>query len=106
MEYDFQGETFLAARDAEEAMMFNYGGDWKTPIVMKPYDMSWLQKTKAKWNWWVYYAMPDFIFNPLMEKRAVKKMERYNKRAKRLNGLLGREAVKEIPTDCYRIKKA
>ncbi|MBR1543168.1 MAG: LicD family protein [Bacteroidaceae bacterium] len=105
VEYDFQGEKFLAARDAEEAVMFNYGGNWRTPVVMNRYDMSWIDKMKSKLNWWFYYAMPDFIFNPLMEKRAVKKMERYNMRAARLNGLLGREVVKEIPTDCYKIRK-
>ena len=105
VEYDFQGAKFLAAREAEEAMMFNYGGTWNVPIVMKPYNMSFLAKLKSKLNWWVYYIMPNFIFNPLMEKRAVKKMERYNMRAARLNELLGREIIGVIPLDCYKISR-
>lgn len=106
IEYDFQGEKFLATRYAEEAMMFNYGGTWNIPIVMKPYDMSFIKRTQSKLNWWFYYAMPDFMFNPIMEKRAVKKMERYNMRAVRLNKLLGQEVIKPIPTDCYKIKRS
>lgn len=105
IEYDFQGEKFLATRYAEEAMMFYYGSTWNTPIVMKPYDMSFIKRMQSKLNWWFYYAMPDFMFNPIMEKRAVKKMERYNMRATRLNELLGQEVIKPIPTNCYRIKR-
>lgn len=105
IEYEFQGDKFYATKFAEEAMMFNYGSTWKIPIETKPYDMPWWKKMKARFNWWVYYTMPDCMFYPWMEKRAVKKMVRYNKRAERLNGLLGYEAVKLIPTNCYKIKK-
>ena len=104
-EYDFQGEKFFAAREAEESMLFFYGESWRTPIVMNPYNMSWAKKMKAKFNWWIYYTMPDFVFYPIMEKRAVKKLILYNKRAARLNEIIGRETIKAIPTDCYKAKK-
>ena len=51
-EYDFQGEKFLAARDAEESMMFIYGETWNVPIEMKPYDMPWWKRLKTKFSWW------------------------------------------------------
>lgn len=105
IEYDFQGEKFMATKYAQEAMMFNYGGNWNVPIEMNQYDMPWYKKLKVRISWWIYYTMPDWLFNPIMEKRAVKKMERYNRRAERLNGLLGYEAVISIPTDCYKIRK-
>ena len=104
-EYNFQGEKFLAARDAEESMLFFYGETWNVPIEMKPYDMPWWKRQKTKFNWWLYYAMPDFIFFPLMEKRAVNKMKRYNFRAERLNRIMGREIIKPLPIDCYNIRK-
>lgn len=104
-EYDFQGEKFFAAREAEESMLFFYGESWRTPIVTNPYNMSWVKKMKAKLNWWIYYTMPAFMFYPIMEKRAIKKMVRYNKQAVRLNEIIGREVIKTIPTDCYKAKK-
>ena len=105
IEYDFQGEKFLAARDAEEHMIFSYGGNWQTPIVMKPYEMGFYTKMKIKLEWWLYYAMPDFIFIPLMEKRAVKKIIRYNNRVDRVNKIKGRECLQHIALNCYTIKK-
>ena len=104
-EYFFQGAFFYAARDAEESMIFCYGETWKIPIVTNHYDMSWLMRIKSKLSWWVYYVMPDFLFYPLMEKRAVKKLERYNMRAKRLNELMGKEIIKSIPLDCYKLNR-
>lgn len=104
VEYDFQGEKFLAAREAEESMMFFYGESWKTPIIMNPYNMSLIKKIITKLNWVLYYTMPDFIFNPIMEKRAIKKLLLYNKRAARLNKLIGKEVIKAIPLDCYKLK--
>lgn len=103
--YDFQGEKFLAARDAEESMMFFYGETWNTPIETKPYYLSTFKKLKVKFSWWLYFSIPDFIFNPIMEKRSIRKSIRYNYRAERLNKLLGREVIPTIPLNCYRIKK-
>ena len=103
-EYDFQGIKILAARESEESMKFFYGATWNVPIATKPYEMNLLRKVKTKVNWWIYYAMPDFLFNKIMEKRAKKKMERYNKRAMRLNNLMGRTIIEPIPVDCYKIR--
>ena len=104
VEIDFQGEKFLTARNAEESMMFFYGEDWQTPIETKLYDMSKMQRFRAILNWWFYYSMPNFIFYPIMKRRAVKKIKRYNYRANMLNKLMGYNILKDLPLNCYRIK--
>lgn len=100
----FKGIDILAARDAEEAMIFNYGENWNIPIVTKPYTMSWIMRFKIKLEWWIYYLMPNVLFNPIMQFRSRKKMKRFNMRANRLNKIVGKKVVDEIPVDCYRIK--
>lgn len=103
-EYDFQGIKVCAARDAEESMKFFYGASWNVPIATKPYEMNYLRKFQAKVSWWLYYTIPDWLFNKVMEKRAVKKMERYNRRANRLNKLMGHTIIEQIPLNCYKIR--
>lgn len=99
----FKGIDILAAVDAEEAMLFNYGGDWNIPIVTKPYTMSWIRKCRIKLEWWIYYLMPDMLFNPIMQYRSRKKMKRFNMRANRLNSIKGMTIIDQIPLDCYKI---
>ena len=103
--YEFQGIQILAARDAEESMVEHYGPNWKIPIQTNNYEMKWHQKLRAKLNWWIYYHMPDLLFCPMMEKRASRKMEKYNKRAKRLNEYYGKHILDLLPLDCYKIKR-
>lgn len=104
-EYDFQGIQILAAKESEESMAFFYGESWNIPIATKPYEMSFIRKLFSIVSWWIYFAMPDFLFNIIMEQRAVKKAERYNMRAERLNNIVGKTIIERIPLHCYKIRK-
>ncbi len=100
----FKGLDILAPVESEEAMIFCYGETWNIPIVMKPYEMSAIKKFKVIFEWWVYYLMPNFLFKPIMEHRAKKKVMDYNRCASVLNKLKGKTIVEPIPVDCYKIK--
>lgn len=100
----FKGIDILAPVDAEESMIFLYGETWNVPIVTKPYEMSFMRKLKVKLEWLVYYLMPDFLFNPIMQRRGRKKIQLYNKRAERLNRLKGKTILEQISLDCYKVK--
>ena len=103
--YEFQGIEILAAKDAEEAMLEHYGPNWRTPIQTNVnFSKNKLQLLRNRFQWWVYYNLPDFIFYPWIEKRARHKIEKYNYRAERLNKYLGREVLSMLPLDCYKAR--
>jgi len=95
----------MAAKEAEEFMVEEYGPDWRIPININDFEIPWYKKLLVKFSWWCYYTMPDFIFYPWMEKRARHKMVWYNNRAKRLNEYYGREVLQMLPLDCYKISR-
>lgn len=101
---DFQGDKFLGPAEAEEYLYYQFGKNWRTPLKTKDFGMSWTKKIKLIFQWYCYFLMPDFIFVPWLEKRAIKHLEGYNRMANRTNDIVGKHVLNEVPLDCYHIK--
>jgi glycerol-3-phosphate cytidylyltransferase len=84
VEYDFQGEKFLGAKDSEEMMLFFYGSNWMIPIQTNDFNQPFYKKWIYYLIWYIYYYMPDFLFNKIIKPRERKKIDRYYKRKERL----------------------
>lgn len=102
-EITFQGETFLGATEAEDFCLFEYGENWKTPIVMKPYDMGWYQKKKSQLYWYLHYNLPEFIFRRYAIKKAIDQLKRFNAKVDRYNKNKGQAILHKIPDTHYEL---
>lgn len=103
-EIEFQGEKFMAAKEAADFCLFEYGASWQTPIAMKPYDMAWYKKKEALLFWWLHFNLPDFIFYPWAQKLGLKKIRAFNKKIRRYNKNKGQEIYQEIPEEAYSVR--
>ena len=65
---EFKGTSFLAPRDTEEYLLFEYGANWRTPIVWNNYTMPrwkvWMLKGKEYVKEW----LPDWLYFRLARK--------------------------------------
>lgn len=102
-EITFQGEQFLAATDAADFCLFEYGANWQTPIVMKPYDRGWIQKKKAQLYWYLHFNLPEFLFRKYAIKKAEDQLRRFNAKVERFNQNQGTPLLHPLPNTHYEL---
>lgn len=68
IEIDFLGINVIIPKDYEGYLLCHFGPNWRTPIVQKNYNVSFLERIKFAFKFWLKDIMPDFIYMPLKER--------------------------------------
>lgn len=87
----FKGETFYVPRETEEYLIFEYGKNWKTPVV-------WNNYNKSKWNRFKFMlkerikdSIPDALFFKLVLPAEKKLYNKYYNKLKIYNEYLSKK---------------
>lgn len=99
----FQDSIFLVAKEAEDFCLFEYGENWQTPIVLKPYNKAWYQKKMSQLFWWLHFNLPSFLFDLWMQRKGEEKIQAYNLKVKRYNKNAGNHIYDTIPKGIYSV---
>lgn len=81
----FKGETFYVPRETEEYLTFEYGTNWKTPVIWNNYNMSKWKCFKFMLKERLKDYIPDALFFKLVIPAEKKLYEKYYNKLKMYN---------------------
>lgn len=86
----FKGETFYVPRETEEYLVFEYGTDWKTPVVWNNFNLSRWSRFKFMLKERLKDYIPDALYFRMVVPAEKKLYDKYYKKLVRYNEYLSK----------------
>lgn len=95
--FHFKDLDLNIPQNYEQCLTITYG-DWRTPVKYTTYELSFLQRAKAKAVFWAKQQLPDKLFYSLFRRHHTPSIQKFVSRCKQ-QGVVLQET---ITLDCYR----
>lgn len=86
----FKGETFYVPRETKEYLIFEYGPNWKTPVIWNNYNLSKWNRLKFMLKERMKDYIPDALFFKLAAPFEKKLYNKYNTKLRKYNEYLSK----------------
>ena len=84
-------------RNFEQCLTITYG-DWRTPVKYTTFELSALQRAKAKLVFWIKQQLPDGLFFKLFRRHHTPSIQKFESRCRQQGVAL----LEPITLDCYK----